>query len=252
MTETMTAETTEVVNAVETPKQGALKKFAKAFAAKVRKTAQAVKAFFVRTLGDNEPTIREDEGLGRKFARVILAVPKWLAHIPRVIIGAVGYVITTVVFLAATLVAVVVFLAAALISLVVLVAVKLVSGIALVIRTPYLLVVSIDAFKCDWSGYLLGWTPRYFMTTRIQQVHYLRAQRAALAEEEANLAATDAILEAVTEWADEKSMADVVTPAVHTETALTVHQGGKGHPTPKQHKRRPARVPATAVAGAEA
>jgi len=215
MTETVTTETTEVVEAVETPKQGALKRFAKAFYAKVSTAAQAVKAFIVRTLGDNETPVTS-EGAVRKTLRYVTAVPKWAGHAAlfafRTVLWLVNVVLAGIVLGAVIVVGVPVLLVAAL----AMVAFKTIQGFALVLRTPYLIVRGDDCLKTDWVGYGNLWKPKYFLFTRIAQVFYAKK----LAEQ-----------------------------ALKTElTVVPDAQQPKGHTTAKQHKTYPSRIPAMATA----
>jgi hypothetical protein len=215
-------ETTEVVSE-ETPKRGFLKRFASAFAAKVTQAAKAVQSAFVRLFGDNETEIPENEGFVRKAARFITAIPKWATLVALKAAQAVVWfallVITVVVTVVLLIAAAIVFAIALAIQTVF----KVLQGIALIARTPYLLVRGDDCFATDWKGYLLGWTPRFFMTTSIQQVYFMRQLDAETAEIVAeNLAETEAPLEA--------------------KPTLTAHAGGKGKATPR---RKPKSSPRT-------
>lgn len=235
MTETVTAETT-TVDAVETPKQGALKRFAKAFYAKVSKAAQAVKASIVRNVDDNETPVREDEGVIRKALRYVTAVPKWIGH-------GVVFIAQSLLFAAFLIVLGVVIIVGAVLGAVLslvwfaaMTVFKVIQGLALIVRTPYLIVRGDDCLKTDYAGYAYLWTPKHFACTRISQVFYAQATEAKEREE-----------------AKERhpSMADVKTPAEHTEKAATlsvVGQQPKGRPTNRQRKYRPARIPAAAEA----
>jgi hypothetical protein len=210
MTETMTV--TTVVGTVETPKQGALKRFARAFYAKASKAAQSAKGYVVRHLGDNEQEIGT-ESTTRTTLRYVTAVPKWVGH-------ALVFAFRTVLWIANVLVAGVVLASmilvgvpALLIAAASLVIFKVVQGLALVLRTPYLMVRGDDCLKTDWSGYGNLWKPQYFLCTRIQQVF-----AAQLHEQMVELA--------------------IVPDA----------QAPKGHATAKQHKTYPSRIPAMATA----
>jgi len=239
-------ETTEVVSE-EAPKQGFLKRFAKAFVAKVTQAAKAVQSAFVRLFGDNETAIPSGEGIVRTFARVLLAIPKWIALVALKAIQAVVFFVLLMVTAVVTVLAVIVGAVVMAAALVVMTVFKIAQGIALICRTPYLLVRGGDCFATDWKGYLLGWTPRYFMTTSIQQVYYMqklrsdaeeiisgiKADSAAAATLTEALAATPA--EALKQAADEHGIDAefaTVTPAT-----LTAHEGGKGKATPKQRQR---------------
>jgi len=228
MTETTTDSTTE---SVEQPSQGALKRYAAAFAAKMRKAAAAVKAAFVRNVGDNETPTTDVEGRFRKALRYALAVPKWiglgLLYVLKMAVTAVLLLAYGVYLLLLAMMTVIVLisLAAALLAY------KVAQGLALVVRTPYLALRGDDCLKTDWVGYGLLWTPRYFFYSTISQVYFAKGQEA----KEARMDAQHPVF------------ADKVDPP-----KFTVHDGGKGHATPKQRKRRPARMPKSAFAGAEA
>lgn len=225
MSDTTVVETVEVetVNAKST-----LRRFASAFKAKVRKAAAAVKAAFVRAVGDNEHTVAE-QGKVRTVFRWIAAVPKWITLTALAVVRlattlvvlvatGIAVLIAGVAGVAALVVSAVAGALAFLVSIVALAVFKVFQGIALVIRTPYLALVSRDALACDWEGYVLGWAPRYYLTTSIAQAHAQRAARQRLIEAEAALA--------------EELERD------HMATVIPVGQAPKGHPTPRQRKSR--------------
>lgn len=230
-------------------KDSLLKRFARAFRAKVSKAARAVKAGFIRATGDNETPIREDEGVARKFARRLLSIPKWAGNsilaVARVAawvtIGVIGG-ITLVVFAAIGILSGSAFAA-------VMVAYKLVHLLALVLRTPYLAVRSVEALRTDWSGYIQMWRPKYFAFTHISQVFSAQAAEAALKAEEAAqeqmdteaaFQAAEAVSEApAAENEPSEAASEVSEPPAPTLTVVD----GKGKSTPRQHKRRPRRIP---------
>lgn len=193
-------------NIVETPQESTLKRYAKAFYAKIK----AAKARVVALVGDNETPIREDEGTARKIARVILSVPKWIGH--SVVVGTriVLWAVNAVVGLAALFVAIIAVALAVAVAIVTLAIYKVVQLFALILRTPYLLVRGDDCLKTDWVGYLNLWKPKYFYFTRISQVF--------LAQE-----------------TEEQVVEEPVLSVVHDRT--------KNEPTPKQEKTYPARMP---------
>jgi hypothetical protein len=217
-------ETTET-----TPKESALKRFAKAFYAKVSKAASAAKAAIVRNVGDNETPI-VDEGAFRKALRYVTAIPKWVGHSVMYVLRGAFWLLSLAVT-AITLGVIVIALAVAMILTgIALVAYKVLQGLSLVLRTPYLIVRGGDCLKTDWTGYALLWTPKYFAYTRIQQVFYAQFRNA-----------EDL-------WADATVVEDdaetVIAEALEVlEPKLVAHQGGKGRPTNRQRKHRPARLP---------
>lgn len=148
-----------------TPKESTLKRFAKAFYAKV----QATKERIVALLGDNETPVA-DEGTARKIARLILSVPKWFGH--GVVMGArlVLWAANAVVGLVTFAIAMVTVGLAAVFAIVTLSVYKTVQLLALIIRTPYLIARGGDCLRTDWVGYANLWRPKYFHFMTISQV----------------------------------------------------------------------------------
>jgi hypothetical protein len=298
----------------EAPRKGAMKRFAAAFYAKVKAAAKAVKDFIVRTLGDGSDPVIEKESLGRKFARIISAIPKWIAlaafGLSRLVlsvaawavvfIGMVVYVLMAVAVLAVQLLSRLVFLVLALVH-------KVVMGLVLIVRSPWLLSVSTEAFKADWKAYGLTWTPRHFISTSLDTVaiNSMAADgwkaaapaRATEAPEALSQETVDQISRAVVETAMEAfgdadeagnvtaeqlaaheaalndrlaqipEIADELAASIERHPAtgeamidghrtyegrhlVSIPGGKKGSPTPKQRKRRPARLPSPALSEA--
>lgn len=261
MSETTTTQVPETELA-ETPEQGALKKFAKAFAAKVRKAAAAVKAAFVRNVGDNETPVSSDEGAFRKALRFVTAVPKWIGHGILFVLRSVIFALWLVVLMIAVII---VSIAASIVTAawtLTMAVYKVFQFLALLLRTPYLVVRAKGALKDEYIGYAKLWLPKYFYFTRIQQVYFSEAQAAKAKAEAAKDAADDVVvgvtIAQVADLAEKHGVEmEVVSVPVVIEQEqpkaapkLVAHQGGKGHPTPKQRKRRPARIPAEALAEA--
>lgn len=223
MSETTTVETSTVEQA---PKESMLKRYAKAFYAKASKAVQAVKATLVRTLGDNETPVN-DEGMFRKALRYVTAVPKWIGH-------GVVFVAQSLLFAAFVIVLGLVIIAATIVGLVVsavyaaaMIVFKIIQGIALLARTPYLLVRGDDCLKTDVVGYAMLWKPKYFAFTRISQAFYAQAAT--------ELAKAEAV---------ERHPASVQVEKPKLTVVRNDDQAPKGNPTPRQHKRRPRRMPA--------
>jgi hypothetical protein len=227
---------------VETAREGALKRFAKAFYAKVRKAASAIKAVFVHTVGDNETIVDPSEGLVRKTLRYVTAVPKWIGHVLVFVVRTILFAVLTVAALAVALLGAVVGVIVSAAYIVAMTVYKIVQGIALLARTPYLLVRGDDCLATDYEGYGNLWKPKYFYLTTISQVFAAQLGQATEAD-------VDSAVDRHPASGDQPlSMADVVTPAEHTASAatLTLVHGGqepKGYPTPKQSHRRPRRLP---------
>ena len=255
MTETTTA--SAPVETVEQPQQGMLKRFAAAFAAKVRTTAAAIKAALVRNVGDNESPATDAEGHFRKALRYALAVPKWiglgLLYVAKMAVSLVLLLAYGYYLLLLGVVSVVTFVA----LMAIIVVFKIAQGIVLAVRTPYLLVRGDDCLVTDWAGYAALWTPRYFFYSTISQVYFAKRMEQEKMEDQLW---SEAVKVAQDMAASNGSVMDPEHPVFAQkpahETVLTVHDGHqsptKGHATPKQRKRRPARMPKAAFAGAEA
>jgi hypothetical protein len=231
MSETTTVETPEV-ETVEQPKQGMLKRFAKAFYAKASNAAKAIKAAIVRNVGDNETTV-SDESKFRSALRYVTAVPKWIGHSIVFAARAVLWVLNLVVAIVFLLALMVVAIPVILVGFTVMIAFKVIQGIALLLRAPYLLVRGDDCLKTDVVGYANLWKPRYFAYTRISQVF--------LAQE---LAAKEAFEAEV-----DRQYEELVAPKEEAPVLSVVKddQKPKGRPTNRQRKHRPARVPSAAA-----
>lgn len=230
MSETTTVDTSTVEQA---PKENLLKRYAKAFYAKASKTAQAVKALVVRTLGDNETAIDEMEGKFRKALRYVAAVPKWIGH-------GIVFLAQTLLFAAFVVVLGLVIALAAIVSAVLgaawimaMIAFKIIQGVALLVRTPYLAVRGDDCLVTDYAGYALLWKPKYFACTRIAQAFYQQAAAEAKKAE----ALEDAV---------QRHPAGTEVPRPNL-TVVKDDQAPKGRPTNRQHKRRPRRMPTSPV-----
>lgn len=209
-------------------KKATLTRYAKAFYAKVKAAAQRARELFVHLMGDNERVVRPNEGTARRIIRRTLAVPKWIAMTALAGVRLVALTVITVVSTAGLILAALLGALAGLIVLLTMVVYKVCQMIALVIRTPHLIACGDDALKTDWTGYLLMWTPKYFLFTRIQQVF-------AAQELDALIARTDDLEDDLTNQRAEFHRAgfQVVNGA----------EAPKGRPTPRNRKKRPSRFP---------
>lgn len=252
MSETTTVETTSTVE--QSPaKENMLKRFAKAFYAKVSTAAKAVKATFAH-LGDNETPVDPNEGAFRKALRYVMAVPKWIGHAIVFIAKVMLTALFLVVLVAVTAIAMLVGSVAGLLYLAAMTVFKVIQGIALLARTPYLMVRGDDCLRTDYVGYGNLWKPKYFPFTTISQVYYAKKLEREAAFEAAAEAWMQETADGLADAAEQAAgVVDEPAPAPKERHLKTVKekdpaQQPKGHATPKQPHRRPRRLPKTAPA----
>lgn len=173
----------------------------------------------------------------KAVATVVTAPIALLARAAAWLLSKAVKVVTWVLFTLAAGVSLILLGAATLVSIVLTLAFKVVYFVFLALMTPWAaLHGGREAVKSDWTLYFHSWKFRYFNTLTVQDT----ARREMAESQWTQVTTPETAL-------DEPHLSSVKDEEpVKAEPVKTEHhakQAPKGHPTPRQRKRRPARPP---------
>lgn len=228
----MTTATTPQAEVNETQaKENLLKRFAKAFYAKMAKAAEAVSHFVQRITHANDlvAPVEDEEALK----------PDFLSRASRFVLGALKFIGSLAASLVKIVVGVIIFLVGIVISLVMMVALlviglvlvvsKLVQGLALFMASPYNYVRDKENSRLQWKLYFSSWTPKVYVAMKDAFIQLRQAAEEA-AEREAT---TEPVTEATFVPVALDEVADPLAGAIDRHPA----QGTGDLPAPPMNRK---------------